>query len=163
MSHFHCIECIEPWEERQHLLVLSVNNIVEPNNVLMLQFFQSEQNNSLTDARQKNSVNITDIKIRIAFTFQWYLFETYKLISRIAVLGIPSSSASRRIFLSAMISPVTLSLALQTTPQVPELKTKKGEKREWEFWCQKIKGGGLCHVIQHTFAYLFHLLIAFHY
>ena len=35
-------------------------------------------------------------------------------ISRIAVLGMPSSSASRRIFFSARISPVTRSLALYT-------------------------------------------------
>jgi hypothetical protein len=40
-------------------------------------------------------------------------------ISRMAVLGMPSSSASSRIFLSAMISFVTRSLALYTTPYVP--------------------------------------------
>ena len=42
-----------------------------------------------------------------------------KQAARIAVLGIPSSSASRRIFFNAMISPVTRSFALYTTPYVP--------------------------------------------
>ena len=37
---------------------------------------------------------------------------THRLISLMAVLGIPSSSASNRIFFSAMISPDTRSLAL---------------------------------------------------
>jgi hypothetical protein len=40
-------------------------------------------------------------------------------ISRIAVEGTPSSSCSRRIFLSAIVSLVTLSSALYTTPYVP--------------------------------------------
>ena len=40
-------------------------------------------------------------------------------ISRIAVLGTPSSSASSRIFLRATYWPVLMSLALYTTPYVP--------------------------------------------
>ena len=40
-------------------------------------------------------------------------------ISRIAVLGTPSSSCSNRIFLSAMIVPVSRCFALYTTPYVP--------------------------------------------
>ena len=42
-----------------------------------------------------------------------------RLISRMAVLGTPSSSASSRIFLSATIWLVVTSLALYTTPYVP--------------------------------------------
>ena len=42
-----------------------------------------------------------------------------KAISRMAVLGMPSSSSSSRIFLSAIISPEARSLALYTTPYVP--------------------------------------------
>ena len=45
-----------------------------------------------------------------------YQNTTYKLISRIAVLGIPSSSASNLIFFNAITSLVTRSLALYTTP-----------------------------------------------
>ena len=40
-------------------------------------------------------------------------------ISRMAVEGTPSSSCSRRIFLSAIVSLVWRSLALYTTPYVP--------------------------------------------
>jgi len=40
-------------------------------------------------------------------------------ISRMAVEGTPSSSCSRRIFLSAIVSLVALSSALYTTPYVP--------------------------------------------
>mmetsp|Transcript_514 Transcript_514/g.1321 ORF Transcript_514/g.1321 Transcript_514/m.1321 type:complete len:301 (-) Transcript_514:43-945(-) len=40
-------------------------------------------------------------------------------ISRMAVLGMPSSSASRRIFLSATSSPLVRFFALYTTPYVP--------------------------------------------
>lgn len=39
-----------------------------------------------------------------------------RLISRIEVLGTPSSSASRRIFFSATMLPVEMSRALYTTP-----------------------------------------------
>jgi len=87
--------------------VLSVNNIVEANNVLVLQFFKSEQ-----FIKRKNTMLIQQVKKYNSIHFPMVFIDTYKLISRIAVLGIPSSSASRRIFLSAMISPVTLSLAL---------------------------------------------------
>jgi hypothetical protein len=42
-----------------------------------------------------------------------------RLISRIAVLGTPSSSASSLIFFSATICPELISFALYTTPYVP--------------------------------------------
>ena len=42
-----------------------------------------------------------------------------RLISRMAVLGTPSSSCSRRIFFSAMVAPLVRSRALYTTPYVP--------------------------------------------
>jgi len=47
-----------------------------------------------------------------------------KLISRIAVLGTPSSSASSLIFFSATICPELMSFALYTTPYVPTNKGK---------------------------------------
>ena len=57
--------------------------------------------------------------------FQTYLttFSSFnslsRLISRMAVLGTPSSCASSLIFFRATTSPVVLSLALYTTPYVP--------------------------------------------
>lgn len=69
-----------------------------------------------------------------------------RLISRIAVLGTPSSSASSRIFFRATIEPVETSRALYTTPYVPgaalfQLWTHRPRCGSHTFACGAVSGG----------------------
>lgn len=91
----------------------------------LIRMYDVEQPGKRQRGRGREARNGVSARGPAPATFQTYLttFSSFnslsRLISRMAVLGTPSSSASSLIFFRATTSPVVLSLALYTTPYVP--------------------------------------------
>ena len=92
--------------EHQRQLLLRMHNIIQP----ILTWGGPIIDKGFTFKQWSWRSYLTMLQCRSSFSIA---------ISRMAVLGMPSSSSSKRIFFKAMISPEVLSLALNTTPYVP--------------------------------------------